>query len=109
MATVQTIPVTVTAEAAARIAFLGIQPAIDQMLDYARQHFPELDRIEIQLYDRYELGDEPGLAIQAYSRHPFDPADRTDQEMGHWIVRQFPPEVLEHVILCYLPGAADAR
>ena len=61
--------------APARIGELGFQREVDQMIDYARRNLPDLDRIEVELHDRYELGDEPALVIEAYGRRPFDPAD----------------------------------
>jgi hypothetical protein len=108
MTTSATVPVTVTPEAVARISKLGLQPAVDRMLDYARCHFPDLDRIEVALYDRYELGDEPGMAIEAYSRCPFDPTNPIDQDLDRWMVTEFPADILQHVILCYRPGAPHA-
>jgi hypothetical protein len=103
-----TIPVTVTPEAAARIATLGFQTQVDRIIDYARQHLPDLDRIEVELHDRYDLGDEPVLAIEAYGRRPFDPADKAEDEMVGWIVTEFPPEVLEHLVTHYRPGDSHA-
>jgi hypothetical protein len=108
MSTTTTIPVTVTPEAAARIADLGFQPQVDRMVDYARTHLPDLDRIEIVRYERYELGNEPGLAIEAYSRRPFDIADQSDRRLDRWMIEEFPPEVLEHLLMSYRPGAPDA-
>jgi hypothetical protein len=103
-----TVPVTIASNAAARIAELGIRVPVERMLDYLHRHLPALDRIDVGLYERYELGDQPGLAIEAYSRRPFDPADRTDQEVDRWLVAEFPPEVLEHVAISYRLGAPDA-
>jgi hypothetical protein len=103
-----TVPVTVTPEAAARIAKLGFQAPVDRIIDYARQNLPDLDRIEVDLHDRYELGDEPVLVIEAYSRRPIDPADQAENEMDRWIVREFPPQVLEHLIASYRSGASHA-
>jgi hypothetical protein len=108
MTTSATVPVTVTPEAAARIAELGFQAAVDRMIDYARQNLPDPERIDVSLYDRYELGDEPGLAIEAHSRRPFDPADQADRAMVRWMVSEFPPEVLWHVIMSFRPGGPDA-
>src|SRR5712692_10878389 len=101
MTTPATVPVTVTAEAAARIAELGLKAAVDQMIDYACQHLTELVRIEVVLYDRYELGDEPGLAINVYSKRPFDAAERPMKSFARWLVTVFPPEVLQHVLVDY--------
>jgi hypothetical protein len=103
-----TMPVTMTPEASARIARLGLQAAVGRMIDYAREHVPALDRIEVVLFDRYELGDEPGLAVEAYSRRPFELADRTDRDLDRWMVTEFPPEILEHVLLSYRPGTSHA-
>jgi hypothetical protein len=108
MTTAVTVPVTVTPDAAARISALGIQPAVERMLEYARRRLPAPDRIEITLYDRYELGDQPGLAIEVYSRRPFDPTDSTDRDLDRWMVTEFPPEDLEHVVVSHRPGASHA-
>jgi hypothetical protein len=103
-----TVPVTVTPEAAARITKLGFQTQVDRTIDYARRNFPDLDRIEVELHDRYELGDEPVLVIEAYSRGPIDPTDQAENEMDRWIVREFPPQVLEHLIANYRSGPSHA-
>jgi hypothetical protein len=108
MTTSATIPVTVRPEAAARIGELGRQAEVDRMIDYARRNLPELDRIEVSLYDRYELGDEPVLAIEAWGRRPFDSADHTDRNLDRWVVTEFPPEVLEHIVMIYRSGAPHA-
>jgi hypothetical protein len=108
MTTSATVPLTVAPEAAARIAALGLQAAVDRMIDRARHSLPELDRIEVLLYDRYEAGDEPGIAIEAYGRCPFDPADRPDRDLVRWMVAEFPPEALQHVLIDYHPGAPHA-
>jgi hypothetical protein len=103
-----TVPFSVTPEAAARIAALDLQVDVDRMVEHACSQLPELDRIEVVLYDRYELGAEPGLAIDCYSRRALDPTDTTDQELDRWSVAEFPPEVLQHVILCYRPDGPHA-
>jgi hypothetical protein len=108
MATSATVPVSVTPEATARIAHLGLQPAVDRMIEHARQAYQGMARIEVTLHDRYELGDEPGLAVEVYGTRPFDPADRTDWNVVRWAVTEFPPEVLQHIIIDYHPGAPYA-
>jgi hypothetical protein len=108
MTTCTTIPVAVTPEAAARIAALGFQAHVERMIEHTQQTLSQLERIEVTLYDRYELGDEPGLSIDVYSKRPFDPVDRIDAELTRWVVTEFPPQVLEHLIVDYHPGAAHA-
>jgi hypothetical protein len=52
MTSAATIPVSVTPEAAARLAELGFQAQADRMIEYARQNLPELVRIEVGLNER---------------------------------------------------------
>jgi hypothetical protein len=94
------IPLTVTPEAARRLAELGFQEQAEQMIDYARQHVPRLARIEVVLTDRYDLGGPPGVTVRAWTAdHEFDPADRTYENLLGWKIATFPPEVLEHLNL----------
>ena len=108
MTTSATVPVTVTPEAAARIAELGFQAHVDRMIEHARQHVLELDRVELVLYDRYELGDEPGLAVEVYSRRPYGYGNQDGRNLLRWMAREFPPEVLQHVIMDYHPEGGRA-
>jgi len=103
MAMSATIPVTVSPDAAARIAQLKIDDQVDRMIDYARQNFPELLRIEVVLNQRYDEEGEPGVAIEAYSRHAGDSANQIFWDLAGWVVAEFPPEVLEHLHLSYHP------
>ncbi len=107
MTTSATIPVTVTPEAAARIAKLGFQAAVDRMIDYARQHLPEIERIEVVLYDRYELGDAPGVSIDIYGNRRSDPDDTIVSDLINWRVREFPSEVLAQILMDYFSGEPD--
>jgi hypothetical protein len=92
-----TIPVTFTAQATARIGELGMQAEVERMLEYARHNIPDLVRIKVGLNERYDDDSPPGVAIDAYSRRPYDPDDRIDSELCRWMVKTFPPEVLEHI------------
>ena len=108
MASVSQVRVTTSHEAAARIAELGLRNVVDRMLDYAVQHLPDLDRIDVTLYDRYEIGDQPGLAIDAYSHGRSDPAGKTERDLDLWMVAEFPPDTLQHIILSYRQGLSRA-
>src|SRR5438477_11634940 len=101
----KTIPVTVTPEATARIAELGFQTQIEQMIEHAR-HLPDVVRIEVVLNERYDMGGEPGVAVEAYGTRPFDPNDTLTEDLGRWQVNAFPPEVMEHLHVSYHWGAA---
>jgi hypothetical protein len=95
-------PLTVTQEAAARIAELGFEKQVEQMIAYARQHFPKLVRIEVVLTDRYDMGGPPGVTVKGWTDRVFDPTDKTYENLVHWAVTTFPPEVLEHLHLSLL-------
>jgi len=100
------VPVTIEPEAAQRIAQLGFEKQVEQMIDHARQNLPGLVRIEVVLNIRYEEPDsEDGVFIEAWCNRPYDPADRTQWELGSWAVITFPPQVLEHLCMGrYLEG-----
>jgi hypothetical protein len=101
------VPVTVTPEAAARVAELGFQTQIEQMIEHAR-HLPDVVRIEVVLNERYDMGGEPGVSVWAWATRPFDPNDSTDRDLTRWEVDTFPPEVLEHLHISYLLGGEHA-
>jgi hypothetical protein len=54
------------------------------------------------------MGGEPGVAIDAYHRCAFDQAYRLRWKIGEWSVSEFPPEILEHLLLDYRSEAPDA-
>jgi hypothetical protein len=103
-----TVPVTVTPEAAARIAELGFQTQIEQMIEYARGHLPDVVRIEVVLNERYDMGGEPGVTVEAYGTRPFVPGETISWDLIGWAVDTFPSEILEHLHVSYLRGGAHA-
>jgi hypothetical protein len=109
MTTSMTVPVTVTSQAAARIAALSLEAALHRMIEYIRQNLSELTRIEVVQYERDELGDKPGLAVDVYCPfESYDPSARIRGKLGEWLVSKFPAEVLEHLTIDYLPEAPNA-
>ncbi len=108
MPTSATIPVTVDPQAAAGIDYYHLETIVDRMIDYARQHLPELDRIEVGLYNRADDDEPVGITIDVYSRRPFDPDELIAWRLGEWLVDSFPPEVLQRVHMSYYPGGGHA-
>src|SRR3954467_853522 len=90
------VSVTVTPEAAGRIAELGMRAEPERMLEHTRQVVQDLRRIDVVLAERYDSGGEPGIGIYAMSDHPCGSGDRTSWDWGAWKVETFPPEVCEH-------------
>jgi hypothetical protein len=94
-----TIPVTVTPEAAARVAELGMQRELDQMLEHAKQTIPGLRSILVEESPHYEAGDEEGVTIWAVMHPPNPGEDRTEWQWGRWVTGAFPPDVFRHFVL----------
>ena len=63
-------PVTVTPEAMARIAELGMQAELERMLEHTRKTVPGLRAIEVQLALPYDTGNETSIVIEASRRVP---------------------------------------
>src|SRR5262249_20382951 len=104
-----TVPVTITPEAADRVAELGMQAELEQRVEHARQTIPGLRRIDVTLTSPYDDRPEPGIDIEAYTERPFVEGDRTWSDWGRWKVTTFPPEVCEHFVLMLYNGPDNAR
>jgi hypothetical protein len=96
-------PLTITPEAAARIAELGMQKEFEQMIAYVREVVPELAAIEVVRELPYDTDWEP-VSITAYSDQVFAPGDNTSAKLDEWVVTTFPPQVLEHLVVLLSPG-----
>ena len=109
MNTLTDIPITVSPEAAARVAELDMQAEFDQMLEKARRTLAGLRRMNVVLDPPYDTGDEPSVVIEAIRREPSVPRDPTEREWTNWKLKTFSPDVVRH--FCLLVGfeRADAR
>lgn len=103
------VPVTISPEAAARVAELGMQKEMEQMIAHVREVVPSLVAIEVEIAERYDLGGEPGISIIPYSDQPYVEEDRTSWELIGWESRTFPPQVLEHFAILIVNGRPHAR
>jgi hypothetical protein len=97
------VPITIRPAAAARIAELGMQTEMQQMIEHALHVVPELAAIEVEVAERYDTGGEPGVSIVAYSE-ALTPDDNTWWDVSRWAVTTFPPQVLEHLCILLTPG-----
>ncbi len=104
-----TIPITVTPEAAARIAELGMQAELDRMLDHTVETVPGLRSIEVQLFETYDAGDENGLTIWSTRVNPHLADDPTNRQWGAWLVRTFPPGVCRYFCMLSVYEPDHAR
>ncbi len=97
-----TIPVTVTPEAAERVAELGMQAELECMLEHTRQTVPGLRSIEVRLALPYDTGDVPTIIIEAAKCFPARADEPTQTEWDDWQMNTFPPDVYRHFLLMTL-------
>jgi hypothetical protein len=104
MSATTAVPLTITPEAAARVAELGMQAAVERMIEHTRASVPGLRRVEVVLDPPYDTGDDPYLTIRAFRplAHRLD--DGTRQAWGRWKVTSFSPEVCRHITLTLIEG-----
>jgi hypothetical protein len=108
MSAAATVPVTITPEAAARVAELGMQRELDRMVEHTRQSVAGLQHVAVTVEPPYETRLSPGINIEAYADRPFVEGDRTQGQWDRWLVTTFPPEVCDHfaLLLREAPGHA---
>lgn len=96
MVTALIVPVTITPEAAERVAELGMQTELERMLEHTKQAVDGLLRIDVNLAPPYDTGDEPGILIEPVSCKSFRLGDAADRAWGEWKIDTFPPDVCRH-------------
>ncbi len=97
MSTTTNIPITITPEAAAYVAELGLQKEFEQMLEHARQTIPGVRSIQASYYSGYNV-DTPGIDIEA-TVSDYEAACEARDEWGVWRLTAFPPQTGEHFVL----------
>jgi hypothetical protein len=110
MATGTAIPIVIREAAAARVAELGLQRALDQMLERAQQTVAKLRALDVVLAEDPEGVDEPRIIIEATVPEPERPAeDSAEWDFALWKVSVFPPEVFTHFLLMTAYDGRDGR
>lgn len=96
------LPVTVTPEAAARVAELGFQLVVDDIIAQAHRIFPDLQSLHLTLVPSFEMDDIPWLVIECR-------ADRAEREARDalvawytWRAESLPFEVGRHFMLSWV-------
>jgi hypothetical protein len=101
------VPINVTPEAASRVADLGMQRELEQMLEHTRQVVPGLQAIKVSLAPPYDTGDEPRVVIEPTMVNSNGPDNSAEKEWDRWIVNAFSPDVGQHFCLLTVYGAGD--
>ena len=105
-----TIPVTVAEDAAARVAQLGMQRELEQLIEHAKQALPHLDAIRVTLeYNPECPHEDPSVVIWAHRSDKPAPGtlDQTVSDYSEWKVRTFPPEVCINFTVLSVHGGTD--
>jgi hypothetical protein len=104
MAKTTTVPISVTPEAAARVAELGFERELQQMLDHTIKSIPGLRAIEVQLALPYDTGDETSITIEATRDLPPQIPDPAEQQWGKWVIETYHPDVWSRMRLFTVYG-----
>jgi hypothetical protein len=105
-----TVPVTVTPEATQRVAELGLQRELQQMIEHTLQTVPGLRAVNVVIALPYDTDDETSVTIKAVRDLPDQPlADRTDSQWGEWKTQTFPPDVCWYIRMMTAYGADHGR
>ncbi len=105
-----TVPVKISPDAAQHVAALGMQTEFEQMLEYIRNHVPDLVGIAVSLHEPYETGDEDVVLIEAVRTEESFSLDTTDYwKLRSWYADAFPADVRRHFPLTISHGTMDGR
>lgn len=107
MASATDIPVSITSEAAAYVAELGLQPVFEQILDRARQTIPGLLSLTATYQPGHD-GDIPCILIEAESSD-YERAKEAAEAIGLWRLTEIPPQQGQHFVLWALPEYSHER
>lgn len=109
MSIATSVPVMVMPDAAARVAELGHQVQLEQMIEQVIKLIPRLLRVEVILVPDYDEGGDPGVVIEAL----VNPSATTEGGGRHlwrkWKISTFPTDISRHYsLLCAPVEAANA-
>src|SRR4051812_40851212 len=102
-------PVTISPEAAARVAELGLQRESEQIVEDTRRSIPGLRRIEVTLAPAHDTGDDPRVILDAFLSGRDSLEDPVFDRWGDWVLATFSPDVWRHFMLLTVDGPGDGR
>jgi hypothetical protein len=109
MSATPTVPLTITTEAAARVAELGLQVELERMLEQVRLEVPQLRHIDVERAEPYDTGMEVGVSIRAWTGVPWQQVNDIRRPLARWRRATFSPHVCEHLFLDVLCGGNAGR
>ena len=102
-------PVTISPEAAARVAELGLRREFEQILEHTRQTIPGLRRIEVTLAPPVDAGDDPRVILDAILAGRDSPQNPVTDRWRDWVLATFSPDVWRHFMLLTVDGPGHGR
>src|SRR4051794_5189353 len=102
-------PVTISPEATARVAELGLQREFEQIVEHTRRSIPGLQRIEVTLAPAHDTGGDPRVILDAFLSGRESLVDPTFNRWRDWVLATFPPDVWRHFMLLTVDGPGDGR
>ena len=103
------IPVTIEPDAAKRVAELGMEQELQQMLSYLKQNLRGLHKLRVEKEDRSPMGEAPGIIIWAHREDLEPDYDPTQERFGRWCVDHLHPDVWLQIGLLSIYENADGR
>ena len=107
MSTITNIPATVTPEATAYVAELGLQKEFEQILEHTRQTIPGVLSLRAEYDSGYGV-DTPCVLIEATVRDR-SAAREAHKAWGVWSLTAFPPQVGLNFVLFRVAEPENAR
>jgi hypothetical protein len=105
MATSTTVPITVTPEAAARVAELGLQRELDEMVKHTLETIPGLRAVNVVLVLPYDTGEEDRISIDATVDMNTPGLYEAQCQWGRWLIETYPSRVMAYINLMTTFGA----
>ena len=101
-----TIPITVSPEAAARVAQLGMKREFERILEHTCEATSGLRSIEVNLTPPCDPGEDPRVILEVTKDERPEPNDPLWGQWCDWMMHSFPSDVLRHFNLLTVYGAA---
>jgi hypothetical protein len=102
-------PVTVSPDAAARLAELGFQRHADDLIEQAIRILPGLQSLNLTLVPSYEMDDIPWFILECHGDRPESGARDALVALYTWRAENMPFEVGRHFMVSWVgPGETHA-
>lgn len=102
-----TLPCSITSQAAAYVAKIGMQAPLQKMLDNIPLRIPNVRAIQVYLQEPYDLGGGPSVILDVARDRPDAAYDDTEWRWQRWVAETFPPEEFQHFCILSNQGFAN--